>query len=228
MPLEEADTTLEHEGDREVGRVGCIQVGSEVRKQRIFSARDQRAAVGCVESRMPCIVGFDVPVSDNPARAGWGGEVVCLGWDHVAHASQRMGDVTVVAGNYMQVEMEDRLPSCTTNVDAKVVAIWPVRPLDLASRDPDSGHELCVLFVGGVEPRRDVAPGHEECMAGAHWEGVPKSQDELVCVEDTGRLRRAERAGVFAHVDRPVAPAARMMISPPSSPASRQAAQRQR
>ena len=104
------------------------------------------------------------------------------------------------------MEVKHRLPGGLPDVEADVV---PVRPVTLGHNVACGGegaHEGGLLLGGDVEPGRDVPPRDDQRVAGGDGEAVPERPGELILVEDSFRRPRvAERAGLVAHVRRPLA-----------------------
>ena len=125
------------------------------------------------------------------------------------------------------MEMKHRLPGggavVPAHIDAIGVSFFP-DDFRCALHGVD---QLATFFSCRFGPRRDVALGHDECVAGRDWEGIPQREDVAVCVKDPVARHipewagwRAQRASVFA--------AGRVDISSrPSSPALRHSPQRQ-
>ena len=76
--MELADTAVHRERDGDVHVVGVIEVGNEVRKERVVSAADDRAVV-------------------RRSFYGWGEDLVAHVREYVTHAAARVGNVVGVA-----------------------------------------------------------------------------------------------------------------------------------
>jgi hypothetical protein len=50
--------------------------------------------------------------------------VICLLWYYMSHAPLGVFNVPFVAGDEVNMDMENALPGCGSDIDADVVAIW--------------------------------------------------------------------------------------------------------
>ena len=66
--------------------------------------------------------------------------------------------------------------------------------VDEGANDVDRSDELVLLFERRVGPQDDVAPRHDERMAGRDRESVPESDSQRRLANDARRLDAAERA----------------------------------
>ena len=156
------------------------------------------------------------------------GHVVALGGDDVSHAAPGVGDVGLVAGDQVDVQVEDGLARGFSDVDADVEAVGAVAAGDQLSASIEGGGQGRLFLGGGVEPGRDVPSRDEEQVAFAHREGVPEGPREAVFEGDAVLGGEAERArGGCRHGVVFGLLALRVISSLPSRPAATQAAHRQ-
>ena len=91
--------------------------------------------------------------------------VVALARNDVANASARVGDVVLVAGDQVDVEVEDRLAGGGSDVDADIEAVRGMAAGDQLTASVDAGHQGGSLLGRGVEPRRHVPTRDDEQVA---------------------------------------------------------------
>jgi hypothetical protein len=146
----------------------------------------------------------------------------------VAHAVAGIEDVPPVAGDDVDVEVEDGLARGFADVHADVEAVGVVAVVEEVPRPVDSGDDGCLLLLAGVEPGRDVPSGDDEEMAFADREGVPEGPRQAVFEGDPVAGGGAERAiGGCRHRGWVGCFVLRVISSRPSRPAATHTAQRQ-
>ena len=96
-------TTLQHEADDDVGSICCGQLRDDVRQERVVATGDQTLGRG--------IGGVEPSQIVPPAR------------NDMTNAAARIGNVTVVPGNDVNVEMRNRLAGRRAHVDANVESV---------------------------------------------------------------------------------------------------------
>ncbi len=136
-----------------------------------------------------------VPAGDDDAPVGHGaraGLVDALPGDDVPDAASGIADVAPVAGDDVDVEVEDGLAGGLADVDADGEAVGAVRGLDGGPRAVDAGEEGEPLGLGRLEPRCHVATGHDEGVAGGDREGVPEAPNSVRLEDQPPGVRGAE------------------------------------
>jgi hypothetical protein len=106
---------------------------------------------------------------DEPDLAAGGrafGQVVALRGDHVAHPAAGVGHVTGVAGDDVDVEVLDGLPSGRSGVEADVVAIGATFGVESLLDLVDERHEVRALLGGRFPPSRDQSAGDDQRVPG--------------------------------------------------------------
>jgi hypothetical protein len=98
----------------------------------------------------------------------------------VPDATSRVGYITVVPRNKVDVQVHDRLARCRPDVESDVPAIWLVFALDERACLLYGSKERLPLLGRRLEPARHVAPGYEERMTGRNGVSIPKRYDEGV------------------------------------------------
>src|SRR5699024_6603670 len=124
------DTTPQRETDDDIRAVRTGQVINDVRQQRIVAARHE------VRHRTPA------------AR-----QVVGTARDHGTDSATWIADVTVIAGDEVNVKMTNGLARGGADVDADVEAVRTMAREDRASGDIERTHQCAPLLRSRIKPR---------------------------------------------------------------------------
>ncbi len=111
-------------------------------------------------------------------------EVVAAAGDDVAHPSARIVHVAEVARDDVDVKMHHRLTGSGPGVEADVVPVRRVARVEHALDRVDGPQDGLLLGRAGVEPRGDVAPGHDERVAGRDGIAISHRDHERVGPHD--------------------------------------------
>ena len=97
---------IEQKRNGNIASVCPVHVQDQVRQKRILGALDQSLLI----------------------RLGQRGrrEIVRFGWYDVAHAAPRIGDIAGIAGNDVQMKVEDSLAAGSAQVETNIEAVWGV------------------------------------------------------------------------------------------------------
>lgn len=96
------------------------------------------------------------------------------------HASLGIIDITVIAGNDVDMDMQDTLPGRRPNINADVVAVrfeLRVQQPSLLSYKPHAGVDL---FGREVKKAGDMTTRDDHRMTRAHRVGIPSAEREFV------------------------------------------------
>jgi hypothetical protein len=111
----------------------------------------------------------------------------------VPNTAARIGDVTAVARDDVNVEVEG---SGRADVHTEVVAVGLMGDLDGLASDGDRRQQRRVLLGGCVEPGSHMTTRDEQGVAGGDGKCVPEAQNKGGLVEDPRAVEAvAERAG---------------------------------
>ena len=122
-------------------------------------------------------------------------KVVRILGNHMAHAATRISHIPLIAGDHMQVKMEYRLPCRGADVDAYVVTIRSMFPLNGCACCIDCVGQRGSFFPSRIEPGGNVSAGNQQSMPRRDGEPVPQPNQQWTFEEHATRQRIAERAG---------------------------------
>ena len=91
--------------------------------------------------------------------------VLPFAWDYAPYAPGWVANIALVAGDDMQMKMQNRLAGSQASVEANVVAVWLKTLLDFCFDYVDFSDEFLLFFLRSFEPVCD--------MASWNYEGVP-------------------------------------------------------
>ena len=103
-------------------------------------------------------------------------EVIRLRWNDVSHAAGWIRDIASIAGNDVEMKMEDGLAGRFSDIDADVEAVRLMPGEDFVTGDVDGGQELRTLLFFCVEPGRDVSLWDEKRVSGGDGNSCPRVQ----------------------------------------------------
>jgi len=112
--------------------------------------------------------------------------------DDVADAAPGIVHVALVAGNHMYVEVEHRLACRLTSVEPDVVAVGPVRLIELGLDLLDQIEHCQLLGRRRVPPVRHQPPGDHERVTRADRKPVSERERQFV-VGDPQPLRNVQK-----------------------------------
>jgi len=202
ISLDLADAALENESDREIDLHGPHEVREQMREQRVDTAADQgRVVRGTAQQRGFGVRGRGLIPDEQRGRQRRIAIASALG-DDVADAAARIGNVSRIARDHVQVQMEDGLTCRRANIHAEVERIRRRGVLPLEDRCAGAQgclDQLGALLRSGIEEARNVALRDEERVAGRHWEAIPQAENELARVKDAAGVGITERTGGICH-----------------------------
>jgi len=111
-----------------------------------------------------------------------------------AHAAGGVGHVAGVPGDEVDVQVGHRLSRRLAVVDADVVPGQVVQVVDAQAHAVDQVEEGGAFGGRGVGEGRDVPPGHDEGVARGDGVLVPQGEDELLLLDELGRVGGGEGA----------------------------------
>lgn len=91
-----------------------------------------------------------------------------LFWNHMAHAALRILNITLIAGNEMNMDVHDALPGSRAYIDANIVAIWAEFRVQQAALLGDQVHAGLDLFGRKLEKVGHMTAWDDQGVARAH------------------------------------------------------------
>ncbi len=126
------------------------------------------------------------------------GKIVRKLRDDVSDAAARVGDITAVAWDQVDVEVGDGLTGSGSDVDPDVVALGFVLGFDMGFGDFQGTCERLLFFTRGIEPGSDMPSRDDQQMAGTYREPIPQGDDaggsDRVSKDDALAIDLTERA----------------------------------
>ena len=104
------------------------------------------------------------------------------------HASLGIIDITLVAGNDVNMDMEDTLPGCRPNIHANVVAVGIELLVQQAALLGDKPHASIDLFGRQVEKAGDMSTRDDQRMPRAHRVAIACAVRKLVSQRHPARV----------------------------------------
>src|SRR5262245_61144024 len=148
----------------------------EMRQERISTAGDERARMRWKRGINACGIG-DVRLILSQRLGYTAVAVERSGGNDAADTSPRFIDVSLIARNHVDMQVEDRLAGGLPEVDTDVVAVWTVGAFNDCPCVVNSRKQLDSFSFRGLEPVGDVPDRNQERVTRADWKAVPYPVD---------------------------------------------------